>query len=96
MEEFKRIAGRRIIITTPNVVSLQSKKIFSASGYLQWFEPKDFFYHLSPVFHWQMEEFCKRHGLKLVSTHGNHTVLGLTDNGRPLDYAEALIFDITL
>ncbi len=93
MNEFCRI-GKTVIITTPNVTSMYSRKVFSESGYLQWFEPKDFEYHISPIFHWQMSDYCKRHGVSLKNIFGNHTILGLGDHGKPLEYAESLIYII--
>ena len=95
LREIKRIT-KQFIITTPNPVSLKSKKIFEHTGYFYWFEPKNFSYHITPIFFWQIKLFCKRQKIRLSEMHGNHEAFDLSDQGRMLDYAEALIYKIDI
>lgn len=94
--EVARVTREYLIITTPNTVSLKSRESFYKKGFLFWFAPENFSYHISPIFPWQMELFCQRHGYKLETTLGNHQIFGLDDKGKTLDYAEALIFKVSL
>jgi hypothetical protein len=96
LKELTRVTKKSLIITTPNTVSKKSRKDFYRKGYLYWFAPKDFSYHISPIFYWQVELFCKSRGLFLSQILGNHQVFELNDHGRLFDYAESLIFKIDL
>lgn len=89
LRELIRVTRKQIIVSTPNVTSLKSKEVFAHSNFFHWFTPEAE-YHITPVFFWQMERFCKREGIVLEYTYGNHQAFGLT--GDPLSHAESLIF----
>lgn len=95
LKELIRVTKHKIIITTPNVVSKKSKQVFSETGYFYWFTP-DVDYHISPVPYWQLENFCKRHGIKISQLLGNHQIFGLMPDRPMLDNAEVLIFELDL
>ena len=90
LKEVCRVTSGQIIVSTPNTVSKKSREVFYKTGFLHWFAPGNWDYHISPVFPWQMELFCKRHNLKLVKTLGNTQAFGF--GGPVLDTAESLIF----
>lgn len=91
--ELKRVTKDKIIVTTPNIVSKKSKEVFSESGYFYWFTP-DVDYHITPVPFWQLENFCKRHGIKISRRAGNHEIFGLLPAEPMLDNAEVLIYEL--
>ncbi len=91
LTELKRITSRHLIVTTPNPMSKKSRKTFYKTGYLYWFAPENFEYHISPVFLWQLQRFCKHHKLELQETKGNHEIFGLGGQGQLLDLAESMI-----
>lgn len=95
IKEIARVTRECIIISTPNIVSRESKRIFLKSNYFKWFTPKDFGYHLTPIAFWQIENFCLRNGYKLVEMKGNHEIFTGNENRR-LALAETLIFRIEL
>ena len=95
LKELARVSKKHVIITTPNPASLKSKSEFGRRGFLYWFAPENFAYHISPIFWWQIELFCQRHKLQLKKTLGNHQAFLLNDLGRRLDFAEALIYQIS-
>jgi 2-polyprenyl-3-methyl-5-hydroxy-6-metoxy-1,4-benzoquinol methylase len=92
--ELIRVTKKSIIITTPNTISLKSRKMFGRTGYFYWFFPKNHNIHISPIFPWQIKIFCKNHGVHLKNMIGNHKILGL--GGNALDYAEILIYKIEI
>ena len=91
LNEIFRIAQKYVIVTTPNPMSTKSRACFSKTGYLYWFAPENFAYHISPVFLWQIEKFCQRHGHVLKETRGNHEVFELGKGQARLNLAEAII-----
>lgn len=95
LQEVFRVTGDYVIVSTPNVVSSKSKRIFNKTNYLNWFQPKDFDYHVTPVFYWQMENFCKKEGVRIADMVGNHTIF-TNDRKNILKRAETLIFKIEL
>ncbi len=92
LREIKRITKEKIFVSTPNTISQKSRSLFKKTGYLHWFEPKDFEYHRSPIFFWQIENFCKEEGIEIVAIRGNHSILGLP--GNLFDKAESLILEL--
>lgn len=60
-----------LIISTPNVTSLQSKMKFLTSNYFVWFTPKCHSYHINPVTYWEMELIAERTGLKVDKIIGS-------------------------
>ncbi len=95
LSELIRISKQAVIISTPNTTSLHSRKVFAKTGYLHWFTPENFSYHISPIFAWQVELFCKLHNVKLAEILGNHQAFELPSSaGKVLDLAEALVFVI--
>jgi len=96
LKELARICKNTLIITSPNPFSLHSRERFFKSGFLYWFEPKNFSYHISPIFSWQVELFCQRHNLSLAKVLANHQAFILDDRGKTLEMAEALIYKIDI
>lgn len=94
IKELVRISRDFVIVSTPNVVSDASKGIFVRSNFLHWFQPKDFSYHISPVFYWQIEQLCIREGWKLAELQGNHEIFYGEDENF-LSTAETIIAKIT-
>lgn len=94
LQELVRISKQAVVISTPNTMSLKSRKVFSKTGYLHWFAPENFAYHISPIFAWQVELFCKNHHAYLAETLGNHQAFKLKTKANVLDLAESLVFVI--
>lgn len=95
LKELARVSRRHIIITTPNPASIKSRKQFATSGFLYWFAPDNFEYHMSPIFWWQVELFCKRYNFQLTGTSSNHQAFKLSDGGQQIKFAEAFIYQIS-
>lgn len=89
LRELVRVTSDTLIITTPNPQNLYSRSLFKRTGFLHWFTPRDFSYHCSPLFLWQIELFAKRHQLTIASVRGNHEIFELS--GAPEKYAESLV-----
>jgi len=60
-----------IIVTTPNIASLQSKIMFLFTGYFKWFTPNCFNYHINPIPHWEVDLIAKKSGLIVRSMKGS-------------------------
>jgi 2-polyprenyl-3-methyl-5-hydroxy-6-metoxy-1,4-benzoquinol methylase len=59
------------IISTPNVLSLQSKIMFLFTGYFKWFTPKDFDYHINPIPEWEIKLIADKNNYDIYLTKGN-------------------------
>lgn len=93
LTELLRISSNLVILTSPNPSSLKSRRVFGATGFFYWFEPKNFDYHISPIFFWQVEQFSKRHNHRLIDVFGNHQAFDLPP-GNLVKMAETLIYVI--
>lgn len=64
-----------LILTTPNIQSNYSKKIFNKSiyGNFHWFKEKDFGYHVNPLPYWEVELIAGKSGFSLNTLEGNGT-----------------------
>ena len=60
-----------MIITTPNVLSLQSKIMFLFTGYFKWFTPNCFSYHINPIPSWEMNLIANKCGFKTIFIKGS-------------------------
>lgn len=63
--------GGYLIVTTPNVASLQSRIKFLLSGYFEWFTPKCLNYHINPVPYWEIELIASKTGFKVEQVLGS-------------------------
>ena len=88
--------GGALVLTTPNVQSRFSKKIFVNTGHVHWFTPDRFSYHINPLPLWEVELISERTGFDLVRMLGNGDYY-LGANATPtresiLSMNEALVF----
>lgn len=60
-----------IFLTTPNIQSQKSKKLFTKKGYFEWFSPDCLSYHINPIPFWEIELISKRLGLKIEKLTGS-------------------------
>lgn len=63
--------GGYIIISTPNVASLQSKIKFLFSSHFAWFTPECLPYHINPIPYWEMEVIAERTGFEMEQIIGS-------------------------
>jgi 2-polyprenyl-3-methyl-5-hydroxy-6-metoxy-1,4-benzoquinol methylase len=91
LDELIRVSREYIIISTPNPASLKSRSLFSQTGFLHWFGPENWSYHITPVFYWQIEKYLKEKNVS-YTRFSNHAFFGL--KGDDIEYAEALIYII--
>jgi len=61
----------KLIISTPNVLSLKSRLKFLLSGYFPWFTPDCFEYHVHPIPYWQLGLVADQTNLKIKNVRGN-------------------------
>lgn len=94
--ELLRVCKKTVVFSTPNPASLKSRKQFFKRGFLYWFAPENFTYHISPVFWWQVELFCQRHSLKHLTKLSNHNAFLLNDADNSVERAEAFIYKLDL
>lgn len=59
------------IVSTPNVLSLQSKIMFLFTGYYKWFTKRDLAYHINPIPEWEMKLVADKNNFDIYSTKGN-------------------------
>lgn len=62
-----------LILTTPNIQSRYSKKIFCKNqhGFFHWFKEKDLDYHINPLPYWEIDLISKKNNYKLIEFTGN-------------------------
>ena len=60
-----------LILTTPNIQSLFSKKEFAKSGFFRWFTPDCFSYHINPIPKWEIELIAEKEGFSIEKVAGN-------------------------
>ncbi|MFZ3071952.1 MAG: class I SAM-dependent methyltransferase [Thermodesulfobacteriota bacterium] len=63
--------GGFLFLTTPNILSERSKKIFDKTGYFHWFTPKNLAYHINPMPYWEIEHIAGKTGFALKELRGN-------------------------
>lgn len=69
-----------VIISTPNILSLQSRLMFLFKGYFKWFSPDCLTYHINPLPVWEIELIAQKVGLKLESIQGSGDYFFNKDN----------------
>ena len=77
MREIKRILkpNGTAIITTPNILCPESKKLFLETGYFTWFKPENidrhpwWTSHINPIPKWELQLICRRINLKVEEEH---------------------------
>jgi 2-polyprenyl-3-methyl-5-hydroxy-6-metoxy-1,4-benzoquinol methylase len=60
-----------LIITTPNILSLQSKIRFFLTGYFKWFTPECFDYHINPIPMWEIDLIARKNDFNIYHTKGS-------------------------
>ncbi|MBT5399272.1 class I SAM-dependent methyltransferase [bacterium] len=85
-----------LILTTPNIQSKHSKKVFSRNhfGYFNWFGEKDLSYHINPVPFWEIELIASKSGFlfKLLDGNGSYYFSKKLSREKTIDKNENLIF----
>lgn len=54
------------MLTTPNLHSILSRKIFKNSGYFLWFQEKDLAFHINPLPYWEVMMIAEKTGFALL------------------------------
>lgn len=60
-----------LIVSTPNVASLNSKLKFLISNHFAWFTPKCLSYHINPLTYWEIELIAEKTGFELEQIIGS-------------------------
>jgi SAM-dependent methyltransferase len=84
-----------MILSTPNVQSRMSRRMFKRHGWFRWFTPECQSYHINPLFFWQLKLIAEQTGFDLVSVRGNGDFFLAADEcriERILDRNEGLVF----
>lgn len=63
--------GGYLIVSTPNIASLQSKIKFLIGNHFAWFTPKCLSYHINPVPYWEIELIAERTGFRVEEIIGS-------------------------
>lgn len=63
--------GGRLLLTTPNIQSSCSKRIFKNTGYFHWFTPECLSYHINPIPIWEIELIARKTGFESETLSGN-------------------------
>jgi len=89
--------GGKIFLTTPNIQSHRSKKLFSKLGYFEWFSPDALSYHINPLPVWEIELICDKLDLEIIEMTGNGEYYFTKKRARKdiINNNENLIFIIT-
>lgn len=66
-------AGGILIVTTPNVSSNNSKRIFVENnvGFFAYFDPENLWQHINPIPYWEMVHIATFNGFEPVALSGN-------------------------
>jgi 2-polyprenyl-3-methyl-5-hydroxy-6-metoxy-1,4-benzoquinol methylase len=59
------------ILTTPNIQSEYSKRLFIKTSYFQWYTPDCLSYHINPLPVWEIELIAEKNRFELLSVKGN-------------------------
>lgn len=67
-------AGGTLIVTTPNVSSNNSKRIFLDNnvGFFAYFDPENLWQHINPIPYWEMVHIATFNGFESVALSGNN------------------------
>ncbi len=87
--------GAILVLTTPNIQSNYSKKVFQKSfeGHFNWFREKDNSFHLNPLPYWEIMLIAQKNGYELVGFSGNSNYyFNLKSKEEILKKSENLIF----
>lgn len=85
--------GGTMIVTTPNILSKKSRKIFRRTGYFHWFMPKNFTYHINPIPYWEMELIADKVGFEPLMLKGSSEYyLGEIGKDEVIKNCESLTF----
>ena len=60
-----------LIVSTPNILSFESRMIFLSSGYFKWFTPESFDYHINPIPEWEIKLIADRNNYNIYMTKGS-------------------------
>ncbi len=66
--------GGTLIVTTPNISSNRSKKIFTENnvGFYAYFDPANMWQHINPIPFWEMTHIATFNGFESVTLSGNN------------------------
>lgn len=85
-----------LLLTTPNIHSTFSKRIFVRSNYFHWFTPDCFAYHINALPVWEIELIAQKTGFRVARLRGNSQYYfpsaGVQPRGAVLADNECLIF----
>jgi SAM-dependent methyltransferase len=74
MRKVKRVlkVGGSLIVTTPNICSNQSKKVFARNnlGFFAYFNPENLWQHINPIPYWEMHHLLNFNGLEIEKISG--------------------------
>jgi 2-polyprenyl-3-methyl-5-hydroxy-6-metoxy-1,4-benzoquinol methylase len=67
-------AGGTLIVTTPNMSSNNSKRIFVGNnvGFFAYFDPENLWQHINPIPYWEMVHIATFNGFELAGLSGNN------------------------
>jgi 2-polyprenyl-3-methyl-5-hydroxy-6-metoxy-1,4-benzoquinol methylase len=60
-----------LILTTPNIHSKKSKKIFQKNNYFHWFEKENLEYHINPLPFWEIKLISEKNNFKIFKILGS-------------------------
>jgi SAM-dependent methyltransferase len=63
--------GGFLLLSTPNIASEWSRRLFLASGYFHWFTPDRFSFHINAVPFWEVELIARGVGFTPLRMRGN-------------------------
>lgn len=87
--------GGIMIVTTPNILSLQSKFMFLFTGFFKWFTPSCFDYHINPIPFWEVTLIANKCGFETTLIRGSGDYFfnrGNKNHKKILRNNESLIF----
>lgn len=61
----------KFVLTTPNIQSNFSRLKFLFSGFLHWFTPDCFSFHINPLFKWEIDLIAKKYNFRLEKICGS-------------------------
>jgi 2-polyprenyl-3-methyl-5-hydroxy-6-metoxy-1,4-benzoquinol methylase len=91
--------GGHLVLTTPNIQSKHSKKMFVKNGYFHWFTPECFEYHINAIPLWELRLIASRTGFRIdrIAGNGEYYFGGSAGLGveRSIEENECLIVSLT-
>ncbi len=60
-----------LVVSTPNILSIQSRIMFLFTGYFKWFTPECFNYHVNPIPAWEIKLLADKNNYNVYLTKGS-------------------------